>query len=90
MCNKRSRKWAQILRNNTFAVKATKLYNLLPENMREEEYIHPPTNNQVFQFKVKLDKWLETIPDEPTLHDRHTHAVSNSISDQVAYIRNRR
>ena len=90
ICNKRSRKWAQTLRNNTFAVKTTNLYNLLPENMREEEYIHPPTNNQVFQFKVKLDKWFETIPDEPTLHDRHTHAVSNSISDQVAYIRNRR
>ena len=85
--NKGKRTWVKTLRGNFFATRAIQIYNYLPVNMRMLEDNDLPSNLQVTHFKTKLDKWLHTIPDEPTYADRHTAATSNSIYDQVMYIR---
>ena len=85
--NKGKRTWVKTLRGNFFATRAIQIYNYLPVNMRMLEDNDVPSNLQVTHFKTKLDKWLHTIPDEPTYSDRHTAATSNSIYDQVMYIR---
>ena len=37
----------------------------------------------VEQFKTKLDSWLESIPDQPTVSGRQRAANTNSLIDQV-------
>ena len=71
------------LRENGFQVSGARIFNSLPINLRSL------SNISVEEFKAKLDKYLETIPDEPILPD-YTPSVcnlvtakpSNSIIDQ--------
>ena len=37
----------------------------------------------VDQFKSGLDKWLSSIPDQPTVGSRQRAAKTNSLLDQV-------
>ena len=37
----------------------------------------------VDQFKGELDKWLSSIPDQPTVAGRQRAANTNSLLDQV-------
>ena len=58
-------------------VKGAKLFNLLPREVRGLDDVTTD------MFKSKLDDWLETIPDQPTISDRQRPAASNSLLDQV-------
>ena len=49
------------LRENSFQVKGARIFNSLPKSLRNLKQI------SVDEFKFKLDKYLETIPDEPSL-----------------------
>ena len=60
-------------------VNGAKLFNLLPHHLHDQE------TGTIASFKLELDKWLETIPDQPYIPDRQRAAASNSLLDQAAY-----
>ena len=73
----------ETLRENSFQVKGARIFNSLPKSLRNLKQI------SVDDFKFKLDKYLETIPDEPSLPNytptacnQLTAKSSNSIVDQ--------
>ena len=65
-------------REATLAVKGAKLFNLLPRALRDIQ------SGTVDQFKAQLDKWLEVVPDQPTVPGRLRAAKTNSLLDQVS------
>ena len=65
------------IKTNSLPVHGPNLFNCLPRTLREE-------TGSLIQFKTKLDKFLQTIPDEPLLPKYHTNVNSNSIVDQLA------
>ena len=76
------------MKQNSFNFIATKLFNRLPKYLRSFEP-SPDVNNITFAFKSQLDKFLEKIPDQPTVYgDRNMirAANSNSLNEQVNYI----
>ena len=77
---RRKRKWVQTLRYKAFPATAISMYNVMPGELRT---IYPSVN----AFKGELDRWLETIPDEPDCSNLKTNAPSNRLLDQVEYIR---
>ena len=58
-------------------VKGAKLFNLLPQEVRNLE------NVTVDMLKSNLDFWPGTVPDHPTLPRRQRAAAANSLLDQV-------
>jgi hypothetical protein len=62
-------------------VKGTKLFNLIPLELRGMA-------GTPDQFKSGLDKWLSSIPDQPTVSARQRAAQSNSLIDQVPLYQN--
>ena len=48
-------------RSNSLTVKGAQMFNLLPSNLRNF------TSDKVIHFKVKLDDFLKSIPDQPTI-----------------------
>ena len=71
------------LREQSFQYNGPKLFNSLPKYLRNISKV------SVEEFKEKLDKYLELIPDEPNVEgltpsacDMFTAAPSNSIVDQ--------
>ena len=77
--NLRSRDWVQTVRGASFFNKAPKLFNILPEQLRHPRYLINPTLEDEQQFKSELDKYLVTVPDQPTTQGLTTTAFSNSI-----------
>ena len=81
--NRKARKSIQTLREQTFQVNGPQLYNILPANVRNM------TRCSIDEFKMKLDKFLEGIPDEPSVRGLTPGActaearASNSLLDQV-------
>ena len=72
----------QTIREGTFQIHGAKLFNSLPKSVRNI------TRTSVDEFKVALDKFLQTIPDEPKLPgyipsacNQVTASPSNSIID---------
>ena len=65
----------QNIRNSSFGVHAPQLFNILPD------YIRNLTDCSVESFKLKLDSYLKTIPDEPQIQGYTSirRAESNSI-----------
>ena len=59
--NTTARQAVQSLKEQTFQVNGPKLFNSLPA------YIRNTRNCPLDDFKKKLDKWLEKIPDEPSV-----------------------
>ena len=53
----------QSLREESFSTRGPKLFNVLPPTLRNFD------NPKVSSFKHELDKFLKTIPDEPTIDD---------------------
>lgn len=51
----------KILKENAFIVRGPRLFNALPKSMREL------TDTNLEKFKLELDKFLQTIPDQPKL-----------------------
>ena len=84
-------KGVQTLREKSFQIHGAKLFNALPKNLRNSKV----TN--IEDFKYLLDKYLESIPDEPkvgeyipTACDQMTMKPSNSLICQTQKIlRNR-
>ena len=64
-------------REASLAHKGAKLFNLLPRGLRDM------ATNHIDDFKVNLDTWLATIPDEPTVPGRQRAAATNSLLDWV-------
>ena len=56
-----------------------KLFNLIPREIRDMN------TGTIDLFKMRLDAWLEGIPDQPTTPGRQRAAASNSLIDQAAY-----
>ena len=85
----------QSLRDSSFHVHGAKLFNCLPNYLRNSEV------QTVEEFKECLDVFLSEIPDEPSVQGTHytpsacdliTGKASNSLIDQVRQksTRNRR
>ena len=70
--NTQATKAASTLYDNSFAVKAAKLWNILPK--------HITCNNQLDSFKASLGKFLKSVPDNPPVTGYST-VNSNSILD---------
>ena len=66
-------------REASLSVQGSALFNLLPRHIRD---IVTGTTDQ---FKMELDSWLESIPDQPTIQGRQRAGKTNSLIDQVAY-----
>ena len=69
----------QSLREGSLSVNGPKLFNMLPQKLRNM------TNVGLPKFKEKLDKFLSTIPDEPLCpgYTANRRAESNSLIDMV-------
>ena len=67
-------------RENSLSVKGARLFNLIPRDLREMQ------SGTVEQFKAKLDGWLSTLPDQPTIQGRQRAALTNSLLDQVVLL----
>ena len=59
-----------------------RLYNSIPSHLRQLSQDDDP---KLQSFKKDLDKWLATVPDQPTISQRQRAAPSNSILDQKNY-----
>lgn len=77
--------WVKTIRSSSFFTKGPMLYNLLPVELRTEENLVEPTKANVQNFKQKLDKFLVTIPDQPTTTGLQRQAQSNSLIHQLMY-----
>ena len=69
-------------REASLQVRGAKLFNCIPRELRDT------FSGSTEQFKAKLDAWLETIPDQPTIPGRQRAAVTNSLLDQVTILQN--
>ena len=73
----------QTMREQTFQVNGPKLFNSLPANIRNL------TKCSIEDFKMALDKYLENIPDEPSVSGLTPGGctaearASNSLLDQT-------
>ena len=80
--------FAKKMRVNSFAYSAPKLFNRLPKNIRNFTTSNESTN-LTLAFKNQLDKFLQRVPDQPTIYGNRAMtrpANSNSLIDQVHYI----
>ena len=64
-------------RESSLQVRGAQLFNCIPRELRDTFTGTPD------QFKAGLDKWLSTVPDQPTVPGRVRAAASNSLLDQV-------
>ena len=69
-------------RESSLSVHGAQVFNLLPRDLRDI------STGIVDQFKARLDDWLQTIPDQPTIPGRTRAAPTNSLIDQVACCQN--
>ena len=86
--NLKGKQSVKSLREQSFQVNGPQLFNSLPKQIRNM------TKVSVDDFKEKVDKYLENIPDEPHVDglipsgcNLFSAAPSNSILDQVRGIR---
>ena len=70
------------IRENSFGVHAPRIFNILPKSIRGI------TGVKVDSFKLHLDRFLSTIPDQPSVtgYAGYRAAVSNSIIHQTQQI----
>ena len=69
-------------RESSLKVKGAQLFNIIPRALRDISAGSPE------QFKVQLDGWLSTVPDQPTIPGRPRAAKTNSLLDQVPMVQN--
>ena len=72
--------WCQIQENAVTAF-GPRLYNSLKKYLRDTE------SDKTEKFKFQLDKFLDTIPDQPKMPNYVTASGSNSILDQLTHLR---
>ena len=68
-------------RQNSLTVKGAQMFNLLPSNLRNF------TSDNVTHFKVRLDEFLKSIPDQPTIPEEGRVADSNCLLSQIPLTR---
>ena len=66
--------------DSSFAIRGPKLFNCLPNDLRNKDLSYP-------QFKAKLDRFLAKIPDQPVFPHYSRAASSNCILHQLAQMR---
>ena len=59
-----------------------RLFNILPQDLRNFTL---EGDNIVLAFKNRLDSFLSSIPDQPTIYGMQRPANSNSVIDQIKY-----
>ena len=64
-------------KESSLKVKGAKLFNILPMELRGLDSVTVDT------FKARLDNWLSSVPDQPTVPERHRAANTNSLLDQA-------
>ena len=72
---------AQSLEENAITVFGPRLCYSLPKYLRDIEGV------KTEKFKFELDKFLDTIPDQPKMPNYVTVSGSNSILDQLTHLR---
>ena len=77
--------WVRAIRTSSFFNKAPQLFNILPLELRHPKFFDDPTQKLQDAFKSGVDKYLSTVPDQPTIQDLHRAALTNSILFQDAY-----
>ena len=77
------------IRHSSFFYKGPQLYNLLPSELRQFEEIENPEQHHVNEFKEHLDKFLELIPDQPSVPElnKYRAAATNSLICQVPVLK---
>ena len=85
--NLRAPAWVATVRGASFFVKGPKLWNIIPLELRQPEFVNNPTPKLVNNFKSALDRYLETVPDQPSVNGlaRYRPALTNSILFQDQY-----
>ena len=68
-------------RKGSLSVKGARIFNMLPPELRNF------SSDKVDQFKWKLDSFLKSIPDEPTIVEEGRVAETNSLLHQVPLAR---
>ena len=66
-------------REASLGVKGTRIFNLLPPDIRNLESVSVDT------FKAELDRFLASIPDQPTVSGLGRSAESNSLLHQIPH-----
>ena len=74
--NTRAMAYVRTIREGSFSVHAPRLFNILPKDIRAH-------SGSTDSFKRRLDEFLRTVPDRPTLPHYYQSAQSNSLLDQV-------
>ena len=67
------------LRENSFAVRGPRLFNVLPRDLRAYD-------GELDGFKRLLDRFLSNVPDQPNLPNYSQSAANNSLLNQVLYV----
>ena len=75
--------WIQNLKRNSFSFTGPTLWNTVPKEIRSHKAVSE--KSLVLSFKNKLDQYLTTIPDQPTVYGLQRAAQTNSICDQQNY-----
>ena len=70
--------------NNSFVVRALKLFNAVPK------YIRKITDCDVAAFKKELDVYIRSLPDEPALPGYPATMESNSLLHVIPYVQRQR
>ena len=70
--------------NNSFVVRALKLFNAIPK------YIRKITDCDVAAFKNELDVYIRRLPDEPALPGYPATMESNSLLHVIPYVQRQR
>ena len=78
--NKKAPSQVKRVSEASLAVKGAQIFNFLPRDIRDTGL---PVTNSVIPFKTKLDNFLSTIPDQPTVQTRRRPANTNSLLDQI-------
>ena len=70
------------IRDQSFSVMGPRLFNVLPMSLRQ-------FNGSLEAFKLRLDVFLDEVPDKPPLPQYHQAAAGNSLIQQLAHMRAR-
>lgn len=64
-------------REGSLSVKGARMFNLLPIELRNLD------SDKVYHFKKELDKFLDKIPDQPTIAEEGRAAETNCLLHQI-------
>ena len=64
-------------RESSLAIKGAKMFNLIPAHIRNIDAVDQNI------FKMNLDLYLSSVPDQPTIQEQQRAAKTNSLLDQI-------